>query len=59
MSVDEAPQIRVLLVDDHAIMRTGFRMILSTAGIAVVGEAATGSEAVAAACVSCIPKRRY
>jgi len=49
VSVDEAPQIRVLLVDDHAIMRTGFRMILSTAGIAVVGEAATGSEAVAAA----------
>ncbi len=42
--------IRVLLVDDHAVMRAGFRMILEAeAGIAVVGEAATGAEAVAAA----------
>ena len=42
--------IRVLLVDDHAVMRAGFRMILESAGdIAVVGEAATGVEAVAAA----------
>ena len=42
--------IRVLLVDDHAVMRAGFRMILHTAGdIEVVGEAATGREAVAAA----------
>ena len=42
--------IRVLLVDDHAVMRAGFRMILETEGdIAVVGEAATGTEGVAAA----------
>jgi DNA-binding NarL/FixJ family response regulator len=42
--------IRVLLVDDHAVMRAGFRMILeSEPDIAVVGEAATGSAAVAAA----------
>jgi len=42
--------IRVLLVDDHAVMRAGFRMILESAGdIAVVGEASTGAEAVAAA----------
>jgi len=42
--------VRVLLVDDHAVMRAGFRMILeSHDGIAVVGEAATGVEAVAAA----------
>ncbi|MCR2815475.1 response regulator transcription factor [Microbacterium sp. zg.Y843] len=40
---------RVLLVDDHAVMRAGFRMILDAAGIDVVGEAATGVEAVAAA----------
>ena len=39
--------IRVLLVDDHAVMRAGFRMILEADGIAVVGEAATGAEAVA------------
>lgn len=44
------PPIRVLLVDDHAVMRAGFRMILeATNDIAVVGEAATGVEAVAAA----------
>ena len=42
--------IRVLLVDDHAVMRAGFRMILETADdITVVGEASTGAEAVAAA----------
>lgn len=41
--------IRVLLVDDHAVMRAGFRMILESAGIAVVGEAANGAEAVAQA----------
>lgn len=42
--------IRVLLVDDHAVMRAGFRMILETeADITVIGEAATGIEAVAAA----------
>jgi DNA-binding NarL/FixJ family response regulator len=42
--------IRVVLADDHAVMRAGFRMILQAAdGIEVVGEAATGVEAVAAA----------
>ena len=42
--------ITVLLVDDHAVMRAGFRMILEAAGdIAVIGEAATGAEAVSAA----------
>lgn len=42
--------IRVLLVDDHAVMRAGFRMILEAVDdIVVVGEAATGVEAVAAA----------
>jgi DNA-binding NarL/FixJ family response regulator len=46
------PAIRVLLVDDHAVMRAGFRMILETADdVVVVGEAATGAEAVAAASV--------
>lgn len=42
--------IRVLIVDDHATLRAGFRTILdSQADITVVGEAATGAEAVAAA----------
>ncbi|MFJ2367683.1 response regulator [Microbacterium sp. NPDC087665] len=42
--------IRVLLVDDHAMLRAGFRTILETqADITVVGEAATGADAVAQA----------
>jgi DNA-binding NarL/FixJ family response regulator len=43
-------KIRVLVVDDDALVRAGLRMILSSAEeIEVVGEAADGSEAVAAA----------
>ena len=42
--------IRVLLVDDHALLRAGFRTILDTQpDITVVGEAASGAEAVAQA----------
>lgn len=45
-----AAPIRVLLVDDHAVMRAGFRMILEASdGITVVGEASDGAEGVAAA----------
>ena len=40
--------IRVVLVDDQSIVRTGFRVVLETAGgIEVVGEASGGREAVA------------
>jgi len=39
--------IRVLLVDDHQMVREGLRFFLSTQpGITVVGEAVTGEEAV-------------
>jgi DNA-binding NarL/FixJ family response regulator len=39
--------IRVLLVDDHALVRAGFRMVLDTEpDIEVVGEAANGRQAV-------------
>ena len=38
--------VSVLLVDDHATMRAGFRMILEAASITVVGEAATGEQAI-------------
>ncbi len=40
--------IRVLLVDDQSLLRTGFRMILGAEpGLEVVGEAGDGQEAVA------------
>jgi DNA-binding NarL/FixJ family response regulator len=40
---------RVLIVDDQALVRTGFAMILMAAGIEVVGDAADGDAAVVAA----------
>ncbi|MFK0151446.1 response regulator [Streptomyces sp. NPDC090493] len=40
---------RVLIADDQTLIRTGFRLILTARGIEVVGEAADGAEAVAAA----------
>jgi len=47
---DEAPtadMLRVLLVDDHDLFRTGLRNLLEEQGVEIVGEAATGAEAVA------------
>lgn len=42
--------LRILIADDQALVRAGFRMILEADGSAqVVGEAADGEEAVAAA----------
>lgn len=41
------PKIHVLLVDDHALVRHGFRRLLEDdPGIAVIGEATDGAEAV-------------
>ena len=41
------PPIRVLLVDDQQLVRTGFRMILSVNDdIEIVGEAANGQQAI-------------
>jgi DNA-binding NarL/FixJ family response regulator len=37
---------RVVIADDQALVRTGFRMILTSGGIDVVGEASDGVEAV-------------
>ena len=42
------PSVRVVIADDQALVRSGFRLILETAGIDVVAEAADGREAVAA-----------
>ena len=38
--------IRVLLVDDHDLFRTGLRNLLEEQDVVIVGEAATGNEAV-------------
>jgi DNA-binding NarL/FixJ family response regulator len=46
--------IRVLIADDHAVVRAGLREVLRTAGISVVGEAADGTAAVAAV-ATCTP----
>jgi DNA-binding NarL/FixJ family response regulator len=38
--------IRILLADDHAIVRQGLRALLERAGMAVIGEASDGLEAL-------------
>ena len=40
--------IRVLLADDHATVRMGFRLLLEGAGATVIGEADSGEAAVSA-----------
>jgi DNA-binding NarL/FixJ family response regulator len=42
----DAPKPRVLIADDQSLVRIGFRMILASGGIDVVGEASDGVEAV-------------
>jgi len=47
---DATPPIRLLLCDDHAVVRAGLLALLSsTAGIEVVGEAGSGEEVLAMA----------
>ena len=39
--------LRLLLVDDHAVVRTGLRMLLEEHGdVTIVGEAGTAAEAL-------------
>ena len=38
--------LRVLIVDDHDLFRTGLRNLLEEQGVMIVGEAAAGAEAV-------------
>ena len=46
MTDSSATDIRILIVDDHAIVRSGLRMLLeSHPGLIVVGEAANGGDA--------------
>lgn len=41
--------VRILLVDDHAVMRSSLGMLLESYGARIVGESATGDEAIAQA----------
>ena len=43
--IDESP-LRVLLVDDHDLFRTGLRNLLEEQGVEIIGEAAAGQEAL-------------
>ncbi|GAA1269498.1 response regulator transcription factor [Sphaerisporangium rubeum] len=50
MSVPDGPVTRILLADDHALVRRGVRLILDgEPGLTVVAEAGDGAEAVALA----------
>ncbi len=42
----EERAIRVLIVDDHDLFRTGLRNLLEEQGLDIVGEAGSGSEAL-------------
>jgi DNA-binding NarL/FixJ family response regulator len=45
-TTERAERPRVLLVDDHDLFRTGLRNLLEQEGVAVVGEAAAGDDAL-------------
>jgi DNA-binding NarL/FixJ family response regulator len=47
-AADPLPPPRVVIADDQNLVRSGFRLILNSAGIPVVAEAADGREAMAA-----------
>ena len=47
LPLNNSPSVRVLLVDDHPVVREGLRAVLSSEpGIAMVGEACSGAEAL-------------
>ena len=43
---DAAGRVRVLLVDDHDLFRTGLRNLLEERGVQIAGEAGAGADAV-------------
>jgi DNA-binding NarL/FixJ family response regulator len=45
-SPDEPVTVEVVIVDDHPVVRSGLRTLLTAAGLTVVGEAATGEDAL-------------
>src|SRR5260370_1261552 len=42
----QGDSLRVLIVDDHDLFRTGLRNLLEEQGVQIVGEAPSGTEAV-------------
>ncbi|MCB1956547.1 MAG: response regulator transcription factor [Rhodocyclaceae bacterium] len=46
MSTQALAGLRIMLADDHAVVRMGFRMLLEGAGASIVAEAGSGDEAV-------------
>jgi len=42
-------KIRVLIADDHSVVRAGLRGLLTASGLEVIGEAGNGREAVSLA----------
>ena len=53
------PRLSVLLVDDHAVVREGYRRLLERRGsIAVVGEASDAMQALAIFTVEAVNHRR-
>src|SRR5207249_9826854 len=44
---------RILLADDHEIVRQGLRLLLQREGLEVIGEAANGQEAIRLASETC------
>ena len=45
----ERASVRVLIVDDHPMVREGLRSMLESAGVQIVGDAGTGGDALRAA----------
>jgi len=46
---EKTEPLRILIVDDHAVVRKGLQAVLSEEGLEVIGEAASGDESVAKA----------
>ena len=42
----QGDDVRVVIVDDHDLFRTGLRNLLEEQGVPIVGEAAGGADAV-------------
>ena len=48
MHMTPSSGLRIVVSDDHAVVRMGFRLLLEGAGANVVGEAESGEAAIAA-----------